>query len=399
MKDAISGEVGERPCGLVQSISEPSSTLSKPDDCGNFRICTLDLDELVLANQTEGQGYDHLNVMLETAFGHDGLGIACVVGGDEFQAQVREIRETLLPLAPELDKLPEAAKNAIRERGTLNVNNYSRGLDGNRSGIYFHPTTDTPGCLLPECVDADPTFYTPNLWPDGELPKLRQRARIAAPFVVNVGRELVSALDRYCAHALPGYASGTLQRLVARPETCNHKCRLICYHEYENAAQRLQSKSMWAAPHKDTCLLTALVPGVFLDASTGDRLATCPDPEVGLYVRNRQGVITQIKVPTGVGECLLFQAGEALQIVTGGLLHATEHCVRGPPRALAGYVRASLAVFFQPHAHEDLVLPEGVSLQEVAARCSDAMLRMFLHYQPREARAINFLHFCLREGF
>mmetsp|Transcript_977 Transcript_977/g.3964 ORF Transcript_977/g.3964 Transcript_977/m.3964 type:complete len:225 (-) Transcript_977:86-760(-) len=100
-----------------------------------------------------------------------------------------------------------------------------------------------------------------------------------------------------------------------------------------------------------------------------------------------------------IGECLFFQLGEAMQIVSGGFYHATEHCVRGPPRCLAGYTRASLAVFFQPHAHEDLPLPPGTAFQDVASRAHDGMFRMFLLYQPEGARGINFLRFCLREGF
>ena len=37
---------------------------------------------------------------------------------------------------------------------------------------------------------------------------------------------------------------------------------------------------------EDTGLLTVLVPGIFLDQS-GERLQQSPDPEVGLYVRDR----------------------------------------------------------------------------------------------------------------
>ena len=75
-------------------------------------------------------------------------------------------------------------QDSIRERGTLNVNNYSRGLfegsfgqvisvlrpvagiDGNRTGFYFHPALDNPADCLPPDVPSEPTFYTPNLWPD-----------------------------------------------------------------------------------------------------------------------------------------------------------------------------------------------------------------------------------------
>ena len=38
--------------------------------------------------------------------------------------------------------------------------------------------------------------------------------------------------------------------------------------------------------------------------------------------------------------------------------------------------------------------------KECAVRCGNFMnARMFLLYQPKNARGINFLHFCQREGF
>lgn len=259
-------------------------------------------------------------------------------------------------------------------------------------------------------MEPEPTFYTPNLWPDAELPQLRLGCRGAAPFLVDVGRQLALALDRRCAAAFEGYRSDTLASLVKSADACNHKCRLICYHEYETEDQRRTQKGMWAPPHKDTGLFTALVPGVFLssvpklspepdDSTACQLLEECPDPEVGLYVRDRSGRIVKVTAPPGSGECLFIQVGEALQIVSGGLYHATEHCVRGPPRAKAGYVRASLAVFFQPHGHEDLPLPQGVSCRDVAARGQDGLFRMYLHYMPEDTRGVNFLAFCNRQGF
>mmetsp|Transcript_971 Transcript_971/g.3905 ORF Transcript_971/g.3905 Transcript_971/m.3905 type:complete len:387 (-) Transcript_971:86-1246(-) len=372
------------------------------------QVLSLSIEKVRAANAA---GSDELDSLLDAAFDASGLGLLCLTGGEEFQDEVRRIRRELLPLAPALSNLPEDSLADIAERpGSRNVNGYSRGVDGHRSGFYFHPASDDPGASLPAGVEPEATFYAPNRWPDGPLPELRQRARAAAPFLVEVGRELAVALDRRLSSPTspPSSASsaaapaqiepGALAALVGEVNSCNHKCRLICYHEYEREEQRTEAKGMWAAPHKDTGLFTILVPGVFFD-SEGERLDACPDPEVGLYVRDRQGAICRIAAPSDAGECLFFQLGEAMQIVSGGFYHATEHCVRGPPRCLAGYTRASLAVFFQPHAHEDLPLPPGTAFQDVASRAHDGMFRMFLLYQPEGARGINFLRFCLREGF
>eukprot|EP00434_Breviolum_minutum_P038092 symbB.v1.2.033781.t3/scaffold4246.1/size44322/1 len=369
------------PAAAMKGFSIIGQLLSfvNPRDAFLMAVPCVDLEWLPEPGGNELAHGDEVAAALDAAFGSEGLGLVCVTGDEAFQAAIRGWRADLLPFAQRLARLPEESKDAIRERGTLNVNNYSRGVDGNRTGFYFHPAFDDPAECLPPGVMPEPTFYTPNLWPDKDLPELRPRCREAAAKLVEVGRRLAAAVDWRCSQVHPHYRPGTLQQLVAPAEKCNHKCRLICYHDYETSEQR------------DTGLLTILLPGIFLDEK-GQKMA-CPDPEVGLYVKNRKGTIIQIHKPDGVGECLFFQA---LQIVSGGLYHATEHCVRGPPSHGRGYERVTMAVFLQPHAHEELPLPEGVTMEEVAQRACDGLFRMFLLYQPKNARGINFLHFCQR---
>lgn len=394
------------------------------------RLPVVSIENIFAANEA---GSHELDEVLDQAFGVHGLGILCVTSGERF-SWVRRAREALLPLAPALEALPEESRELITERGTVNVNNYSRGIDGHRSGFYFHPSVDAPA----ECEsvrhalendECDPAFYAPNLWPD-ELPELREQARECAPLIVEVGQQVAKLVDNRLTLAMEGYRCGTLEELVRPSEDCNHKCRLLCYHDFKTEERRAADRGMWAPPHKDTGLFTALVPSVFLaaddeahgaspepegNALSQDQAAVglpaaarqrvlheCPDPEVGLYVRDGHGAIVQIKPPQGVraDECLFLQAGEALGIVSGGFYHATEHCVRGPPRANVGYVRATLAVFMQPHAHEYLHLPRGLSFQDVAKTCvGDGMYRMFLQSRPVDSSSICFSDFCQRNGF
>lgn len=70
----------------------------------------------------------------------------------------------------------------------------------------------------------------------------------------------------------------------------------------------------------------------------------CPDAATGLHVRTRNGHVVRISVPKGQ---LLFQAGQCLQVLSGGRFRATEHCVRGPEAPLA-VSRNTFAVFCQP---------------------------------------------------
>eukprot|EP00441_Pelagodinium_beii_P023847 CAMPEP_0197673024 /NCGR_PEP_ID=MMETSP1338-20131121/80206_1 /TAXON_ID=43686 ORGANISM="Pelagodinium beii, Strain RCC1491" /NCGR_SAMPLE_ID=MMETSP1338 /ASSEMBLY_ACC=CAM_ASM_000754 /LENGTH=151 /DNA_ID=CAMNT_0043253223 /DNA_START=38 /DNA_END=490 /DNA_ORIENTATION=- len=143
-----------------------------PDGQKQVEIPCISLEQLPTPGSAHDQCGEALSASLDAAFSLGGPGVICIRGGHDFQQQVNRIRADLLPLAWALDHLPEQSKEAIHERGTLNVNNYSRGVDGNRSGIYFHPATDTPADCLPEGIPAEPNFYSPNLWPDEAAPFL-----------------------------------------------------------------------------------------------------------------------------------------------------------------------------------------------------------------------------------
>eukprot|EP00746_Dinoflagellata_sp_MGD_P086959 gnl/MRDRNA2_/MRDRNA2_344796_c0_seq1.p1 gnl/MRDRNA2_/MRDRNA2_344796_c0~~gnl/MRDRNA2_/MRDRNA2_344796_c0_seq1.p1 ORF type:complete len:172 (+),score=34.90 gnl/MRDRNA2_/MRDRNA2_344796_c0_seq1:76-516(+) len=100
-----------------------------------------------------------------------------------------------------------------------------------------------------------------------------------------------------------------------------------------------------------------------------------PDPESGLYIVDRNGTPFKAEVPAGAGEALLFQVGEALQIISGGKLQATPHFVKGPRSSGdASPSRVALAIFMQPQPHELLHLPSHMSPLEIAAMTADRHL-------------------------
>ena len=55
-------------------------------------------------------------------------------------------------------------------------------------------------------------------------------------------------------------------------------------------------------------------------------LPTPPDPKAGLYIHARDGTITKVRIPR---DCLAFQTGEALELITRGKFRAVPHFVRG----------------------------------------------------------------------
>lgn len=81
--------------------------------------------------------------------------------------------------------------------------------------------------------------------------------------------------------------------------------------------------------HLDHSLLTALCPAMYLfhpDGQKGLSPITVPAPtaSAGLFIRTRSGKELQAKIPS---DCMAFQTGEALQLLTGNQLQATPHYV------------------------------------------------------------------------
>jgi isopenicillin N synthase-like dioxygenase len=74
-----------------------------------------------------------------------------------------------------------------------------------------------------------------------------------------------------------------------------------------------------------------------------------PSPASGLYIRTRGGELTKVTIPS---DCLAFQTGEALEIITSGQLHATPHCVRAAQNDKIS--RETFALFMQPDTSQHL---------------------------------------------
>ncbi|KAG9543420.1 hypothetical protein KCU86_g19605, partial [Aureobasidium melanogenum] len=79
-------------------------------------------------------------------------------------------------------------------------------------------------------------------------------------------------------------------------------------------------------------------------------LSSPPDPAAGLYIHSRSGKVTKVNIPK---DCLAFQTGEALEVITKGKFRAVPHFVKGAAPGKGGQVaRNTLAVFTQPNLWE-----------------------------------------------
>lgn len=72
-------------------------------------------------------------------------------------------------------------------------------------------------------------------------------------------------------------------------------------------------------------------------------LGAAPDSDAGLYIKDRRGGIVKVGIPR---DCLAFQTGEALEVITKGRFKAVPHFVRGCRESKgSGVARNTIAVF------------------------------------------------------
>ena len=139
----------------------------------------------------------------------------------------------------------------------------------------------------------------------------------------------------------------------------------------------------WCATHIDHGCLTGLTSAMFIDEAASSitpssttnpsttppltELAASPDPQAGLYIQSRTGEVVKVNIPK---DCLAFQTGEALQLITRGKFRAVPHFVKGARPSSqdtgsgveARIARNTLAVFTQPNLKEEV--EEGKSFGE-----------------------------------
>ena len=164
-------------------------------------------------------------------------------------------------------------------------------------------------------------------------------------------------------------------------------------HSTQTAAEETADDD-WCATHVDHGCLTGLTSAMYIDEAQHPphlpqrqysspppstpttiptstlpplpELASSPDPQAGLYIHSRSGQITQIRIPR---DCLAFQTGEALEVITRGKFRAVPHFVRGVDSA--GHsgqrvARNTLAVFTQANLWEVVDEEKGLEFAAFA---------------------------------
>ncbi|KAL3917478.1 MAG: hypothetical protein SGILL_004694 [Bacillariaceae sp.] len=170
-------------------------------------------------------------------------------------------------------------------------------------------------------------------------------------------------IDDYTCAVNPSYQANTLYN--ALKDTEKAKGRLLYYYPLGGGEEKKDenaAEDSWIGWHNDSGFLTCLSGGIFLQPD-GTILDKSPSEEAGLYVVNRQDEVLRVKLPA---DCMGIQIGECTQILTGGAVVATPHCVRGAP----GIARTSLACFIDTPPAYPLTSPPGGATTDLLAKSS-----------------------------
>jgi isopenicillin N synthase-like dioxygenase len=207
-----------------------------------------------------------------------------------------------------------------------------------------------------------PEYTAENVWPTKDLlPGFEETFRELCNLIIDIAALVARACDKYAEANIEGYKEGYLQQMLQT--SLFTKARLLHYFptpapqgKATNSAD--SDEDDWCATHVDHGCLTGLTSAMFVDEEahppqTGSMFAPLreldgsPDPKAGLYIHSRTGAVTKVSIPR---DCLAFQTGEALEVITKGRFKAVPHFVRGAGPGMGGQVaRNTLAVFTQPN--------------------------------------------------
>ncbi len=343
-------------------------------------LVIIDYEDLL---SKPNDGKTPLHDLLSKAFGHGtqaqaqeqqqqsqspSLGIIAIRNVPSFV----QTKNAFLPLAHKLATLPPTYLEAhLTDPESLYNSGWSHGKeklklkddlpDLSKGSFYFNPVTDVPG------TEGErrqyPASYPVNRWPEERvIPQFEALGKGLGVLMKDVVALLAEHIDEFvkreceCGGGDGGDGGGdgdggdgggggggyTYTVSMGMEMKCTEKVkgRLLYYFPQEEKeeeadadgdAETHQSGSgefdSWIGWHNDSGFLTALAGDIYVDHDTGEVIPKDQiDPKAGLYIQDRNGSLRKINIPD---DCLAVQIGECLQIISGGSVVATPHCVKG----------------------------------------------------------------------
>ncbi|THU72824.1 hypothetical protein C4D60_Mb04t16260 [Musa balbisiana] len=207
-----------------------------------------------------------------------------------------------------------------------------------------------------------PSYCRPNKWPATSLPELEEAFKALGMLMMEVGLMLAYHCDQYVSREMKDHENGSLEQIL-KQSRC-HKGRLLYYFpkELSHHGDNNNSISSWCGWHTDHGSLTVTmeiiitpyhrgVDGILTMVHSQALPVACLPEMVSRYlllIVLLAFMLKQemIRVVFGEDE-IAYQIGETTEILGGGYLCATPHCVQ--KLMFSGAV---------PY-HQELILPHG----------------------------------------
>ncbi|CAK9437575.1 uncharacterized protein LODBEIA_P19530 [Lodderomyces beijingensis] len=293
---------------------------------------------------------------LEQAFGANSLGIIIV---KDLQSKFLDLRQRVLASrASVLATLPSHELAELECEEATWLIGWSCGKEkvakSGKADVYkgsfyincaFHndASLEGPRSDLVASYANHKAYTAPNLWPEevAQLQGFKSECKELINLIIDVAELVAGNCDRYISKLYADYETGYLKSMI-KQSTCT-KARLLHYFPAQDGCGNNDDAEDddWCGEHVDHSCLTGLTSAVFLDESRGitHALDGSPDPEAGLYIRNRNDEVVKVNIPH---DCLAFQSGSALQEISKGKFRAVPHFVKGT--SMPRIARNTLAV-------------------------------------------------------
>ena len=302
---------------------------------------------VVSYNKLVDSDVDTAQAILE-AFGPDGLGAILISDVPDLETLTR----STIPLAHKLVNLGSQTLQSLEHEPSLYNSGWSYGKeklgdkpDFKKGSYYFNPLSDNP---RPDIRDKYPWALPENRWPSKDLPEFEGNCKKLGTRM----HEVVVALAKCVDNMKLGAPIATELEMSFKA-----KGRMLYYFPLSESelVEAADKPDGWIGWHNDSGFLTGLTHDIYFDHNTGE-IVDNPEPETaGLWIADRSGELHKVAIPPN---CMAIQCGECLQVITGGKLVATPHCVR-PPLKTPGIGRACMPLFVDSTPEFKLDSPDG----------------------------------------
>jgi isopenicillin N synthase-like dioxygenase len=318
--------------------------------------------ELTIIDYKKLTNEQNLHKEIENGFGKDGPGLLVVKNIPEYT----EARMNLLPLAQKLANLPKDQLKKYEIPEAFYAIGWSHGkeqfqgqYDFSKGSFYANPIYDQQK-YDPEAVKIG-NSSAPNVWPS-EIKELEPAFKKMGQVIKQTATHLSKHIDSYLHKQVPNIEPHKFEKMTR--DTTQFMGRLLHYFPVESTDNSQTvvkgDEANWCGWHNDHGALTGLTSAIYLDKS--GKVVDFADEESGLFIRNRQGDVVKAAIPK---DCLAFQLGETLQILSGGSLIATPHCViQGNKMKGLGLSRNTFACFMAPEWNEPMKVPAGKTRED-----------------------------------